>query len=186
MTWKGPGTTWDGGKSDDADIERARRVLTDRALISPAAILKEPQLLLPRDDAPYAYKPITADEAERIAAETPSYYPADLDVLYMRRHPDLCCSVNGYPRMVVELDGSWHDTVPGRKATDRRDRDYKYSGISCVSIRLSEYPEGWEDVLARRAFRTYWSLSKHRCKPYVDGPLPAGASAEEIEAAAGC
>ena len=154
--WKGPGRTWNGGKSDDLAIAQAHFVLMSAGCEIPyESIHVEPSLLLPRDEADVVpAEPTFAEEAgKRLNADAS-------DRLYVRRHPDLCVTIAGVPRLVVEMDGSWHDTPPGRKATDRRDRSYRDAGIELVAIRLSEYPDGlsWQENLAVRAARKYRAL----------------------------
>ena len=67
------------------------------------------------------------------------------------RHPDIIVTLQGKVWLVVEMDGSWHDTVAGRRQTDRRDRDYRLAGLDCIAIRESEYPgDAWKAELERR------------------------------------
>ena len=75
------------------------------------------------------------------------------------RHPDLCFTLQGRPLLAVEIDGTWHDTPAGRKATDRRNRDYALAGIHLIAVRLSEYPHNdWGPDLACR-FRRFLQTS---------------------------
>ena len=138
--WRGPGTALDGGKSDDAQIAQAEDVA--RNCLGPGAeILREPYLLIPRDGS----------ALPRALPSVPSDTPADQ---YLIRHPDLVVMRSGRPSLLIEVDGAWHDTAPGRKATDRRDRDYRHASLPVAAIRLSEYPPSlghdWRDALARK------------------------------------
>ena len=140
--WRGPGTTWDGGKSDDHQIAQAEQLLL--AAVPPEMRLcvdREPYLLLPRDGT----RPFLLTSLDNLEPEA-------LEKSFVVRHPDVCLTIKGRPALIVELDGSWHDTLPGRKATDRRDRDYRAAGLPCIAIRLSEYPEdgAWQAELRRR------------------------------------
>ena len=144
MTWKGPGTTWDGGKSDHADIAAAERVLVAAGV--PADQIVREWFLHVRAE----------DESVIVSTGGP---PANEPVLWTR-HPDVMVVAGDFedewrPLLIVEMDGSWHDTKPGRKATDRRDRDYRSASIPFVAVRLSEYPAGvgWEPLVERAAVR---------------------------------
>ena len=140
MTWKGPGHTWDGGKSDDQSIAAARAALVDSG-IHHAAIFTEPYLLIP----------LLPSLRTCLLTETAEDPPGGTEGRYTVRHPDLVVAASGVPLLIVEVDGSWHDTIPGRKATDRRNRDYRAAGIPFVEIHLSEYPDGGWEPMVRRA-----------------------------------
>ena len=158
MTWRGPGTTWDGGKSDDGQIQEAARIVAE--CLTGYEIEIEPTLWIPRDGTlPFTISAIGMDSF-------PEAPPTTATDDYAMRHPDLAVLDGTRPVFLVELDGSWHDTVPGRKATDRRDRDYRAAGIPCIAIRLSEYPDGWQDELRRRL----------KCMKYIP---PLGRADEE-------
>ena len=70
------------------------------------------------------------------------------------RHPDIlfhCPCHKCRQPTIIEIDGSWHDTKAGRKATDRRNRDYRYAELQVIVIPLSEYPlDTWHGHLQRR------------------------------------
>lgn len=132
--------TWDGGKSDDGEILEAIRVLVDMGYPRDK-IVKEPFVGgRPNDDCP-SY---TVD---------PGANPGDGYAWI--HHPDIAVYRPGGAALafLVEIDGSWHDTVQGCKQTARRDRDYADLKIPCIAIRLSEFPgEGnWQAYLRRRA-----------------------------------
>lgn len=142
IVWRGPGTTWDGGKSDHADIAAAERVLVDLGI--PSAMIMREWFLHVRAE----------DEALIVSTGGPH---KDESVLWTR-HPDLMVVAGDHedewrPLLIVEMDGGWHDTKPGRKATDRRDRDYRSASVPFVAVRLSEYPQGGWEPLIERAVR---------------------------------
>ena len=133
--------TWDGGKSDDGEILEAIRVLVDMGYPR-GKIVKEPFVGgRPNDDCP-SYTVLHGD-----------YVHAGEGYAWIH-HPDIAVyRPAGGIAFLVEIDGSWHDTVQGRKQTARRDRDYADLKIPCIAIRLSEFPgEGnWQAYLRRRA-----------------------------------
>ena len=145
MTWRGPGTTWDGGKSDDGQIQEAARIVAE--CLTGYEIEIEPTLWLPFDGAPPFT--ISSDGTDSFIVD-PEHPASSPDGQYALRHPDVAVLDGNRAVLLVELDGSWHDTVPGRKATDRRDRDYRAANIPFIAIRLSEYPDGWQPELRRR------------------------------------
>ena len=139
--------TWDGGKSDDQDILRAIEVLVECG-IDRESIHKEewiasmwsntmfPPYDLFKDDVPndgwdWIHHP-------DIYVLKPDAHRSDMPVWF-----------------IVEIDGSYHDSVAGRKKTDRRNKDYKDAGLECIAISKSEYPnEGeWDDALKRQVKR---------------------------------
>ena len=69
------------------------------------------------------------------------------------RHPDLlvhCDCGKCRAPIIIELDGSWHATKAGLKATDRRNRDYRYADIMFLAIPTYEYPlDTWHGHLHR-------------------------------------
>ena len=60
----------------------------------------------------------------------------------------------GYPRVVIELDGSIHDTRPGRRKTERRNRKYKdamqpYVAVNeadCRFIKREPFDFAWPSI----------------------------------------
>lgn len=61
-------------------------------------------------------------------------------------HPDIVCLRNGKPALIVELDGSFHDTVPGRRRTERRDRDYLRAHIPYIALNEADIRELGQEI----------------------------------------
>ena len=167
--WRGPGTTWDGGKSDYQQLQEAARIVAECLAGRLTELEIEPTLWIPNDGSPpFTISSVGMDSFATAEDEDGMPGPPASDA-YSFRRPDIAAFLDGCASMLlVELDGSWHDTVPGRRATDRRDRDYRAAGISCIAIRLSEYPaEGaWQNAL--RA-----AIGKKVANIYTPGGAPA-------------
>ena len=158
--WRGPGHTWDGGKSDDSQILMAIEALHAAPFpgLGPCYISKEPWLWLP-------YEPGNR-EPPRLTDAPPD--PADARLWHFHR-PDIGMSdpQTGSPICLVELDGAWHDTRPGRKATDRRDRDYRAHRIPFAAVSLAEYRDDPNDWLPAMLAATQKALNAMPVMPAV-------------------
>lgn len=53
---------------------------------------------------------------------------------HMIRHPDIMIMRGRKLACIVELDGSIHDTGPGRRKTERRDSVYRDSGVPYIVL----------------------------------------------------
>ena len=156
--------TWEGGKSDDADLHAAADILRRHA-DPDAVILIEPYLLLDRDGAapPRVVAGISRDD---MAA-------AGLAGVIVRRPDVVLVQPDGRtPQLVIEIDGSYHDSVQGRKATDRRSRDYRRHEIACTVVNKSQYaddrdsPLDWRRIL--EAHLSTWNLRTPPCAAAKD------------------
>ena len=47
------------------------------------------------------------------------------------RRPDL---IDRKRKLVIEIDGSWHDTLRGQKHDEKRNFDYKALGFNCIVL----------------------------------------------------
>jgi len=63
-----------------------------------------------------------------------SLIPSDRRTDDLIRHPDIMILDRTRVRGIVELDGSIHDTRPGRKKTGRRNKTYEAAGIPLIAI----------------------------------------------------
>lgn len=159
--------TWDGGKQDDADIAAAEWILRHR-FGKGADIRREPFLVIPRDGA----------SPPRIAESLPLVAAAENEVW----HPDLALvgPPGDRPLLIVEIDGAYHDSGRGRKATGRRDRAYRANDISFIAIRKSEYPGGdfaWQDALEAMIARPRPPCTCGECIQCVEAMAAAAAAA---------
>ena len=148
------GDVLNGGKSDDEQIGAAENGMYAalKACGAPVkySIQREPFLLIDRAGraAPALWPDLSCDGTTTAA---------EVHDRCIVRHPDLVLAEYGQPVLIVEIDGAYHDTPAGRKATDRRDRDYRNAGLPCFAVRLSEYqgpdgggPDAWLADLARQ------------------------------------
>lgn len=153
-----PAHTWTG-KSDYAQITEAFDIV-DAAASSRSRTWREPYLLIGLDLPPAARKgPLPlAPGAARLCTTIPRPpVGTDGNLPYRIHRPDLAVSPDdtAAPCLLIELDGSWHDSRAGRAQTDRRDADYAEAGLKCIALRLSEYPVpgDWQAELRRRLAR---------------------------------
>ena len=47
------------------------------------------------------------------------------------RRPDL---IDKSKKLIIEIDGSWHDTMKGRRHDEKRNYDYQKLGFRCIVI----------------------------------------------------
>ena len=78
-------------------------------------------------------------------------------------HPDIVaecpCGKCTQP-IIVEIDGSWHATKPGGKATDRRNRAYRSAGLQFVAVPTYEYPMDTWHTFLQRSLRRHLGTGK--------------------------
>ena len=50
------------------------------------------------------------------------------------RRPDL---YDKNKKLIIEIDGSWHDTTKGGKHDEKRNKDYKQLGLRCIIVNMA-------------------------------------------------
>ena len=105
------------GPPDAQRVALAAQYLRER-LEGRFEVLTEHYLLLEAE--PRILESLTRAEAEAAdAAGVPLH------------HPDIIITELGIIALIIEIDGSIHDTKPGRRATAVRDRHYADAGLNC-------------------------------------------------------
>ena len=62
-------------------------------------------------------------------------------------HPDIMVlNTKGKLALIIEIDGSAHDTRPGRKRTYNRDKDYEELGVRYDVFNKAEDPDWFEHI----------------------------------------
>ena len=143
--------TWDGGKSDDAEIIEALVIMGGMGFDFDDLYKETLLSLWPSDNegGPEYECRLGPNPSIPLKAQDGGWFMHHPDIMYAPHSPDLC---EPRPLLIVELDGSYHDSKPGRKKTDRRDRDYRRAGIPFIAVRMSEYPDegAWQAHLRER------------------------------------
>ena len=60
---------------------------------------------------------------------------------YIIHHPDILIMCDNALKCIIEIDGSIHDTGPGRRKTEKRDRNYTDASIPHISLNMADLAE---------------------------------------------
>ena len=73
-------------------------------------------------------------EIKKAMAETYQIYLLEDEKIQTEngyRRPDL---IDRNKKLIIEIDGSWHDTTKGQRHDEKRNDDYKKLGFHCIVI----------------------------------------------------
>jgi len=120
-----------GGKADDELIIRIIRHISRTSRIEPMFIIKEPFLVL-HDGNVELHEVRIVDK------------PPEGAIIH---HPDIVLlnRANLKPCLIIEVDGSWHDTKAGARKTEKRNKHYTEYGLKYHIVT----PKNWMKKLPR-------------------------------------
>ena len=150
-----PSSVPSSAKSDDVQLSAIFSWLTKTAGIPPRRVLVDHFVAFSR----YDYS-VTAIQQNMTLEEvrSPQHFTHRPDIIIIPK--DGANKID----LIVELDGSVHDTKSGRRKTERRNRDYEDAKLPYFVINITDCAEAkldWFEILERELKkRKLWCMKK--------------------------